>query len=311
LELNADITLDDEGRSAGARTLTPEKRLSSPITIGLISRLLTLTREGLAGTTIRFNNSHTSRNREAVVTEYVRKDIARSFSGIKKPLIQFLRMLDFCLDWPTILMPEDYPTLWKHATSKTSDLSTDYKYARDVYKEELDAYMAFVTDICKKDEADQIRATLEVPKYHNGQMAETFARAELWDRIVENYRYDYTRKFRCEKREMGKLKIINGSGFLLIRAPEFSTWKILTYEQLQMIQDAAMSRHNLMSALHVGFHNGSENLPVLVDALIHWQEQCLKRYNNDGYELIKGPESIFKARLNSLTSGDILPYFLR
>jgi len=94
----------------------------------------------------------------------------------------------------------------------------------------------------------------------------------------------------------------------MIKSDDLPRWQLMTYEQLQMIQDCCLGRHNVELALRFNFHGGTNQLAGHVRAIFAWQEQVLRVIQNKGYELVKAPEAIFKAWLNSLTGGDLLTY---
>jgi len=306
-DLQAQFNLDDEELFRPTRTLTPEKRLSSPITDGLTRRLKLISGEAWNKQRLSFNGNAESSRRTAACLDWLREHPEQDFSNIRGPLSQYAKMTEHCLVEPVIISPEVYPTFLRMGLYRLSRLHDDYDLAKEIYNSEIDAYMKYIDDICKPDEIWRIRETLRAPRGLNQDIIHNAATAKLWSDVVETYRKDFTRNFSNYKHTLGPVRIINGNGFSIIKT-DTTPWYLVTYEQLQMLQDAAHSRLNLYTALHLGFHNGTKKLATFVDILLHWQEDCLRAYKNDGYELIKAPEAVFKARLNSLTAGDVLDY---
>jgi hypothetical protein len=306
-DFEAQLNIDDEDIFHSSKLLAPEKRLSSPITDGLTRRVDNITKQAWEKANLPFNDIASSSRRIAACTDFLRDNPEHNFSNIKQPLLQFSKMTEHCLTRPLIITPHVYPTLLRMGIYRLSRLHDDYDLAREIYQEEIDAYMAYVSDICKPEEIWRIRKCLEVPRGLNQDVIHHAASARLWSDVVEAYRKDFTRNFSNCKHTIGPIRIINANGFSIFKT-DVTPWYLVTYEQLQMLQDAAHSRLNLYTALHLGFHNGTTKLSTFVDLLLHWQEDCLRVYGNDGYELIKSPEAVFKTRLNSLTGGDVLQY---
>jgi len=180
--------------------------------------------------------------------------------------------------------------------------------SKQIFDHELTAYSQQFDGILTQKQKNEFIAKMTPPEVIGTDVVISSCRAQLWSDIVEAYRKSYKNNRQTVKRTFGPLRIIFCDGFLLLKHDDIERWQLLTFEQLQMIQDCCLGRHNIQLAIQFGFHNGSENLKSHVEDVISWQESVLKAIGNDGFELVKAPEAIFKARLNSLTGGDLLKY---
>jgi hypothetical protein len=303
------ITLDLELSAFSGQPLAPEKHLSSPITVSLLDRLLVFfelykrKHVGIAAT-------GPDPNRETNYVRLMQENPNLSYSGIKKPLADFAESLKFCLKDPQILTARDYPLLFQLSTKQPHRLKADYQLARDIFKKELAAYLDLVKDVLKPAEIEKLRYSVFPGQKLSRHAVESSQRAKLWDTIVDDYRMAQARYHRKSKTSYcdETLKVVYCSGFVLLKHVSKDFWWLATYEQLQMIQDCTASRHNVEVSLDIKFHNGNENLRKQVHRLLKWQEDTLVLHGNDGYEIVKAPEAVFKAWINTLTEGDLLLY---
>jgi len=305
---------DDEilfGSSSQREKAAPEKRLSSPITIGLIERLLAYTRKYA-------NNDQPGvytldpRLIPTVISRVQSQD-SENFSNILPALKQFLNILLEINDVPDILDAYSYPSMFDHHDTRDDFIEEDLDTASRIYDRVVDAYMTWIRDVVKKEEVERVRSKLKIIQATDiiPHVLSSARSSAYWSRVVDRYRNSdrYTQHPRIIKTD--RLDITFGDGFAIFRCKfhhRVQGWKIATYEQLQMIQDATLSRHNVFTALATNLHNGTDHLYKMVCELFEWHNTCLTSYGNDGYELIKAPEALYKTHLTRLTKGDILDY---
>lgn len=173
----------------------------------------------------------------------------------------------------------------------------------------MQSHLQYCSDVLKPEELHKHKQRLERVKSNPTSVTHHWANnAACWDRIVEEYRmwYATTRHdMRIRTYKQGAVTWVFTKYALLAQLS--NKCFICTYEHLQMLQDVCLMRFNTYYALDIGLHNGTALLRSYVTDLLDWQESCLAVYGEDGYELIKAPEAIFKARLNTISGGDILP----
>lgn len=183
------------------------------------------------------------------------------------------------------------------------------RLAAELFEKEVDDYLRYTADVLSpqsvKAAKDRLMKNLSIPRT---DVVESGKRAQLWSTIVDEYRRLYKKHRPLRKLTFGPLRVVICDGFILLKHDQLDTWRLASFEQLQMIQDCCLARHNLMLALQFQFHNGTEELRVHVSDIISWQETVLTTCGNDGFELVKAPEAIFKTWINSLTGGDLLGY---
>lgn len=90
----------------------------------------------------------------------------------------------------------------------------------------------------------------------------------------------------------------------LTRTSGGKTSDLLSWDQLLMMKDICYSRAQVLTGVRVIYNNDALLLEGVLSLMI-WHEECLNRYLNEGYEILKSSESLSKAYL-SIISGDIL-----
>jgi hypothetical protein len=293
--------------SSTRTTLTPEKHLDSPIIVSLLHRLKNITN------TVLNENKHVRRtmydtHRANVISTYLHKHPEVGFSSIRQPLMQYSSALDFCKLEPEILTAFKYPMLYRYSNENPYRLQSDHALALRIFDSELSAYLEQMKGILTPQKILKLRNDLTPSSALGEDVVLSACRAQLWSDIIEDYRRTYKKHDRAVKRTYGPVRVIHCDGFSLLKTDHFQKWQLCTYEQLQMIQDCCLARHNVELALRFKFHNGSKNLRSHVQKILKWQERVLTTIGNDGYELVKAPEAVFKAWLNTLTQGDLLKY---
>jgi len=290
----------------------PEKRLSSPITIGLLQRLIDYTTRfslvpsvGSDGPAITCINHIVSR---------VQSDPSLNYSNILPPLRQFLNVVTKIGVMPEILDAFSYPRLMQYHDERETHIDTDIGLASKIHGQVTDAYLEWIRDVLKPAEFERAKKRLRSVYRPSPQLYKSAKVSAYWSRVVDHYRrQDRTLNYpRIASTEL--MEIASCTDYVIFRVKHeddsrcWGKWKCATYEQLQMIQDATLSRHNTYAALAMSLHNGTDSLKDQVTTLLNWHDYCLELYGNDGYELIKAPEALYKTYITKMTSGDVLEY---
>lgn len=295
----------DEGTLKKAQL--PEKHLDSPIMISLLERLQN-NMQAVLDQHRDLKPSGPDPRRLKCITNYLRDHPEEAYSSIKRIQYQYSEVLDYCAQPPEILNAKIYPYLFSQKAGPSYRLHSDFKQARRIFKHELDAYASHLSDLLSPAQLSAFKAKYDFSPVLHSRVVDSASRAQLWSDIVEKYRREYRTARIRYKHTLGPLRFVCGDGFLIIKSDDLSRWQLMTYEQLQMIQDCCLARHNIELSLAFNFHNGTSDLREHVDRILRWQEKILLTYGNNGYELVKAPEAVFKAWLNSLTNGDLLTY---
>jgi len=316
---------DDDEFGPNRANAPAEKHLRSPILASLLERVIEYYNAILTTTkTNRFYDKTKTPmiddNFRNIGKEAERKQKRLQYSNLPTICEPFLADMRLTTRPPLILTPDLYPEYFRMRVSQKSPLQDSVSFAHELYKEEILAFKNWA----KTPELEEL-ANTEL-NWSTHLREETYAHYEsyrYWDIIVERYRKRKLEKnFGKTPYIVGDRKIFFYDGFILeqigdpviIRDDEGKiirrtapTRYIFTYEQAQMFQDCALARFNSFLAIDAGMHNGSRKTHALLSRLLKWQEEVLIKYGNRGYELVKGPESVYKSYLTELSDGDILP----
>jgi len=303
------IEYETTGRETDQRA-TPEKHLDSPIVVSLLEHFVRI-----------LEPAYKNRPNQVVDWEHTRSWLnshpEEDYSSIREPLRQLCDWMNkerlTVHDVPEILVPADYPTLI-HCYPGAAENSNDeiIEESLKIYERIVDCYMAEVEDLLSPSEYKKVREKVARQYRSNPSVDYYGCRATAWNTVCDEYRRQYARNRPGRHRRtqcVGDLQCIHLDGYSIIRytaANGRQTIKLAVYTQLQMLLDVILSRENLFCALALGIHNGTERLYDLVSELLTWQEKCIKEYNNSGFELVKQPEALMKAHVNTLSGGDIL-----
>ncbi|ALM62227.1 RNA-dependent RNA polymerase [Soybean leaf-associated negative-stranded RNA virus 2] len=320
-----DFLVDDGDSPSNARSYAPpEKHLQSPITSSLLDRLLELYREIIADNAKLTSGTNKIPSIPANVTHTLnsicRKNVEYSYSNLERVARPFLEDLVNTAKPPKILTPDLYPRWFKRTITSSQSLLESLKEAETLYKSEVKAYNTWAA-LPEMDQMLQKESDLTV-----SPQEDTYRRYECyrhWDLVVERYRSKKKqKKFGRDHFLLAGVKYYFYDGYIMeqhgnptkihdsdgkvIRriAPDRY---IYTFEQLQMIQDALLARFNAFLAIDAGMHNGNTDTRDYLARLLIWQEKVLVAHGNLGYELVKGPESVAKSYLTSLSQGDVMP----
>jgi hypothetical protein len=316
---------DDDEFGTSRANAPAEKHLRSPILSSLLERvieyykaIITVTKEN------RFYDpkkiAMIDDNFRNLAKEAERKNARLKYASLPAICEPFLVDMRLTTSPPKILTPDHYPEWFRMRIKQRSPLQDSVAFAHELYKEEIIAFKHWA----KTPELEKL-ADSEL-NWATHLREETYAHYEsyrYWDIVVERYR-----KRKLDKRFGTSSYVVNDrkfhfyDGFIMeqvgdpvlihdehgkvVRRIAPSRY-IYTFEQAQMFQDCALARFNAFLAIDAGMHNGSRKTHALLSRLLLWQEEILIKYGNRGYELVKGPESIYKSYLTELTDGDILP----
>ncbi|QJT73698.1 RNA-dependent RNA polymerase [Botrytis cinerea negative-stranded RNA virus 4] len=300
-----------------------DKHLSSPISPSLIHRLERLFvavceyEFRLAKTKPRF--PYLTPTYKVSMRRLKNTNNEHSYSGL-------MRKAEPCFDnflgastFPPLVTPQQYPEFLAFCINTTEELTTSIKESKELFDIEMEAFSAWGQNEEVRKLADSQKNS---PIKLNKETLMHYQRYRYWDIISETYR------IRKSNQTYGKgtHKIAGHTwyyydGFLIMEEGE-STTRLdengiprlyapvrhsMVYEQLQMFQDCCLARFNTFLAIDCSIHNSTAQIHTYVSRIIDWQEKVLLKYGNEGYELVKSPESITKAYMNQLSDGDILP----
>lgn len=314
-DFDSELFDDDEFR-ARPREAAAEKHLRSPITVSLLERLLDLHSTLLS----KWEEDYITENVTVRIKTLKIRDPGKFYSNLENLATPLFEKLRLTRAPPSIVSPSLYPDRLSRTLSKREDLKVSLEESSLLYETEMRAFSqwASVPEVRQIAEKELTRKFLA--------REDTLFNYEVyryWDFLVERYRF--IKKNRIYGQKPCKIRdntfwFFDGYVLEQVGSPAVTTNKegkivsrdppprfLYTFEQLQMLQDAALARMNALLALDVGMHNGSSHTKGLLIRLLRWQERVLLKYDNSGYELVKGPESVAKAYLTELTQGDILP----
>lgn len=225
-------------------------------------------------------------------------------SGVKWKYSRFLDLVETTSTYPAVLQACSYPKLFNYESTSDSGAEYDLETALTAYKYQIDAICGYLSPVLRPDEETLLKAKLCASKRMKKSTGSMYSRAALFSRLVDEWR---------QQERNDQYHSIEVEGITLIPTREMAAirwntedYQLIAYEQLQMIQDALLSRANVLFQLDFGLHNGDESLRELVLELIEWQENVITSLGNDGYELVKAPEALCKCYLTHLSRGDIL-----
>ncbi|AHW76811.1 large polymerase [Sclerotinia sclerotiorum negative-stranded RNA virus 1] len=300
-----------------------EKHLRSPILSSLMDRLRLLYNEVLHyKEKTRFPQSkfpYIKSDVPQIVKAICKHNLIHSYSGLERVATPWLFDLIGTSTSPYIVTPDQYPELFTRTLISRESLKISLAESSELYRSELCAFKKWGT-------LPEVQNFIEnEEKFIPEAKEDTYLHYEsyrYWDFLVEKYRQ------RKQKKQFGKQGLTIGEsifffydGFIMEQIG-FSTMvtdengkpkkiapirRMYSFEQLQMIQDVCLARFNAFLALDANMHNSNQQLRTFLKKLLLWQEAVLKEYGNKGYELVKGPESVTKSYLTSLTQGDVLP----
>lgn len=309
------LTLEDEQlalNNHGSRSTAPEKRLDSPICDGLITRLVQYATEFEE----TFQPQRTLLNRRNLAIDwasYIQPHKTRTFSNMIHYIKQFGDIVSNIGYIPKVIIAEEYPNFYNLYDSKSHYLHSDLQLANDIYQNAIDSYIKWISDVCKPSEIIKVRDNLKLNLQISPETLKYGKTSHMWSRLVDSYRKNNSNGRLPKLVTTETVEMWIASDFACIRekskkSNEEPDWKLIVYEQLQMIQDATTARFNTLLCLDLGLHNGSPALKSQVLRMLDWHDRCLNTYGNKGFELVKAPEALYKTWINELVAGDILDY---
>lgn len=309
------LSLEDQeflNEPNGRGVRAPEKRLDSPITDGLLTRLREYMLMGIAkDEEIIANSPNSNTHYFPPWTDHIKNNPDLNFSGITRPLSQLQLIFKDIKEVPKVIESHMYPTLLQfHDNPPNNFLDHDIDRTTRIYEKVVEAYMEWIQDILPKKELTAVKNKISLKASQISDRSILSGKiSQFWSRVVDRYRNAFATHSDFKHHKVEHFDMYCARGFAVIRLTKWSNdWWLITYEQLQMIQDAALARHNTLVALDMGLHNGTKKLREQVLKLLAWHDFCISTHGNDGYTLIKAPEALYKTWINSLSEGDILEY---
>lgn len=280
-----------------------EKHLDSPISLALIDRIMncieclrSIMLETPGITWLQALEVHKTRD-----SDYY-------YSGLKRIMHEFILngQVDGTL---SKLRPKEYPGMFSIGWRDRRDLHLIEltEMANIASREGIDSYLTWIKDVVKPTEYKRLEAKLTLKTLTLETMA-TYGRYKFWSRVVNVFRKHYTEETSHIVTDFRyfTMQVFDRFALIKIKGPDIIEQKLVTFEQLQMIQDVCYSRFNLSLALDHEWHNGTPQLRSHVTTQIKWQEACIMTYSSKGYDLAKAPEALCKTLLTKRTGGDVL-----
>lgn len=316
-----DFELEDKQQR---RIAPPEKHLQSPIVISLLNRLLDLHEKLLILSAEKRSKKKECDSQPRIESTYMRdlnniskRDPTVSYSQLPRLAAPWLKNLVNTARPPRILTASQYPSLIQLEVDKTSrDIYEALEISSSLYAKEIKSLAHWANSNSVNNFREKELNDIQFTQLSTRTL-QTFRRWRYWDKVVEEYRVTKTRNKFGHSIHLGPIEfqfydgyiqIITGTRTLLENGKYSPPDRaLMVFEQAQMFQDLQLARLNVELAFDLKLHNGTETLRSQYIRLIQWQEDCLELYGNEGYSLVKSPESIYKARLTSLSGGDCLP----
>ncbi|WGM49901.1 MAG: putative RNA-dependent RNA polymerase [Trichoderma harzianum negative-stranded virus 2] len=315
------VEIDSDDYYAARPNAEAEKHLRSPITASLLERALDLYNTVLTSTPNTVNPytgkqstvPHIPRTIDQHINRVVNQHPRFEYSGLKKICRPFLSDLILSSRPPSIVTPRQYPDFFSRTIVSKKALSDSLSEATELYHAEMNAFKRWGT---VPEIETLISHELEFSPTLGLETYDHYERYRYWDYIVERYRNNKrSKKFGFSGIKHNDIRFYFYDGFIMEQhgVPEIRDGKkktplryIYSYEQAQMFQDSCLSRFNALMAIDSNMHNADAEIKSQFVRLLAWQESVLVKHDNLGYELVKYPEAIGKAYLNTLTKGDVM-----
>jgi hypothetical protein len=218
---------------------------------------------------------------------------------------------------PRILDPDEYPVVYGWVLpgfDPSARIGRATDLANKIYTNGVRGLEAVLTD-AKTGKSPSLASLLDFPQSPGADEMKYYHSWSGWNHIVDSV---FTQM--AAKKEYAVKVPLPGGGLavtncetVLLRlkgVEDQGTELVLTWDQLLMIKDVHLVRAQMFTAARV-LHQSAPDLVSALSRLVKWQEECLTRYGNDGFEILKQSESLAKAHL-SLSSqdefGDAGPY---
>jgi len=133
------------------------------------------------------------------------------------------------------------------------------------------------------------------PETLPAQARSLYIKAELFVRFVERLatsRAAGSRKLVHET--LGCMAIVGDQYSCALLYPAETTAYIMPYEAVLMFKDMLLARGNVLLGVSL-VYGGDPGLMRIVEEVFQWEEECLYRYDNPGYEILSKIEAIVKA----------------
>lgn len=196
--------------------------------------------------------------------------------------------------------PREYRDLWASQLGSRSDAHSLLTFAKNVCDPILGVIPACLLDRCGVTAPAYNTDILTLP------LIDALRRLLWWNSLLDVYdRYRSTggrghQVFAYDERiVMMSTRLCAISSFEGLSGP-----RVFTYEQFLGWKDAMYVRFNIALACSQ-MYPSTPMVYTLISASIAWQELCLTRYGNQGYELAKSTESLSKAYMGRLAKDPV------
>jgi len=222
------------------------------------------------------------------------------FSNIAK--VYQKAQLAFDLDMSTVIpvRPEHYAYLMNVPTAPKSRINRVIEHAEVAIRPIISAHVNALAQLTGTQPAmPDVTFFSDAAKHY-------YSVEEVYASFIESFA---TRRNqgadRAVRVENDFCRGIISESMCIVTLPETEgRWYSLSYQQLLMLRDAAMMRRNGHITAKV-LYPSDFLLEESLNRSFKWQELCIERFGNEGYELAKSVESMAKAYLSRI-GGDIL-----
>ncbi|QDH90729.1 MAG: RNA-dependent RNA polymerase [Narnavirus sp.] len=293
--------------STVVKPLTPEKHLQSPVINTIIHRM----RNIIAKFITEYRPTIVSLPNGKALHTQLRQRFGHKpelmYSSLLPKLLPYCEIfVDNKFKHPIILTPKMYPDLLTTPDAMSANLQQHMSEADYVTSIEMKCYFDWIKDIIPKKDHKSVQDKLFRNTILSTDTLNWWKYSEYWGKVVEENRVRVKTDTRKRKYVTNHHIFIMTSSFIVMYDKNGTNPRILVMEQLQLLQDSARGRFNVHLAIDMNLSNGTANLRQLVIKQLKWQDDCLRKYDNDGYDLCKAPEALMKTYLTTLTSGDVM-----
>jgi len=208
--------------------------------------------------------------------------------------------LPYRVELPPVLRPERYPAWYNVIPSVDLRETADLERAERVVAPVIECFDEWCC------ERSGIEYSPGVAPQASAEQRLYLARYRIYKRVVDKY---------VEARASGsrdpvrinepEIRGVISSDLCIVWAPlAEQNVVVMTYEQLLMISDCCMCRYNASMAI-LYLYGPESTLHRRMEESTRWQEECLIRYGNLGFEIAKNTEALALTYL-ARSAGDVM-----
>lgn len=217
---------------------------------------------------------------------------------ISRPLCEFLSSSGLTISEVTRVDPSEYPLMWA-----STPVDTEVATKQLVFASEVVSPILSVIPLCLKDKFDCVTPEL-CSSIRDDELVTLLGQLSYWHSILD--RYDQHRsgggRGHLVWKDSSTTIMMSTRLCAITHLPGLSGPRVFSYEQFLGWKDAVYVRMNIRLAC-LNLYQTSPQVYRLIRQSISWQEICLARYGNQGYELAKSTESLSKTYINRLSGG--------